>query len=238
MEIGIQSFSEQVLKKNNRHYEKSAVEDAIKNLRKCGMPYGLQLLYGLDGETEQSFFQSVDEALSYHPRTLRLYPIMVLENTELAKRYEEGQYTPPSANSIIRVGAYVYSQCIKKEVSLIRVGLYPEECMQSQSVAGFFHPCFLTVMESYFFYKTLITEILENNYDTLIEINCPKRFIHGIAGYEAFNIKKIRELCKFKVKLIANDTEDCIVLKTKEEEQKFLIIELIESYQKKVIKCI
>lgn len=236
VEIGIQSFSEAVLRKNHRFYTLQKVEEGIFNLKKMNMAFGLQLLYGLAGETEKSMVQSIDKALSYRPQTLRFYPLLVLKDTLLATWYEEGTFNPPEAKSVVKIGAYAYGACLAQGVTLIRVGLYPSESMLKHCVAGFFHPAYRALMESYFFKKSLV-DSWQNPF-CLHKITAPPAFFHGMVGYEAYNLKQLRAQNPIPLKAGFNHTLDEFIFEGQREKQIFRLATLIEVYREKVMVCI
>jgi len=238
VELGIQSFSEDVLIKNKRFYGNGIVEKSIESLKRNKMNFGLQLLYGLLGETKEIAYASICKAMEYKPKTLRLYPIIVLEHTLLAECYKNKTYFPPTKEEVIEVGAFAYAMCIRHNVELIRVGLYPEDSMLNHRVAGYFHPAYKTLMETFLF-KEVIKKLLMDNKNNFISIGIPKPFFNGFVGYKGSNLKLIREKNSNIKVLMLSDKEDEIKIITKDFYTiVYNIYDLINDYLEKVMKCI
>jgi hypothetical protein len=63
--------------------------DGIAHVERHRIPWELQLIFGLPGETRASFRRSLDFAMSLDPPQLAVYPLMVLPGTELWRRARE-----------------------------------------------------------------------------------------------------------------------------------------------------
>ena len=85
--LGVQSFnnSEIVLSKRKNLSEISI--KAIESLRKIGIPnVVIDLMIGIEGQTIQSFEDSVKEAIEIRPETVELYALGLMPQTGLGKR--------------------------------------------------------------------------------------------------------------------------------------------------------
>jgi oxygen-independent coproporphyrinogen-3 oxidase len=62
------------------------VEAALGRIRDAGVPVlNIDLIYGIDGQTEQSWQRSLDAALAWRPEELYLYPLYVRPLTGLGR---------------------------------------------------------------------------------------------------------------------------------------------------------
>lgn len=85
--IGIQSFLEHEANAAGRPQQRATVEQALTTIRDMGFPtLNIDLIYGLPGQTVQSWLESLRIALSYQPEELYLYPLYVRPLTGLARR--------------------------------------------------------------------------------------------------------------------------------------------------------
>lgn len=97
--IGVQSFDEQEVKAVGRGQKTALVETALSNIREAGIPsLNIDLMYGLPGQTVESWLGSLKTALKYSPEELYLYPLYVRPLTGLAHS--------PKAWDDIRVACY------------------------------------------------------------------------------------------------------------------------------------
>jgi len=71
----------------------------IEHLKAHEIEFELQLIYGLPGETTESFRRSLEFAVSLDPPKLAVFPLMVLPGTELWRKADvlglEYEPTPP-----------------------------------------------------------------------------------------------------------------------------------------------
>src|SRR5262249_32068878 len=63
--------------------------DGVGHVTRYGIPWELQLIFGLPGETRESFRRSLNFAMSLDPPQLAVYPLMVLPGTELWRKARE-----------------------------------------------------------------------------------------------------------------------------------------------------
>jgi radical SAM superfamily enzyme YgiQ (UPF0313 family) len=89
VQIGLQSSSPQVLKLNGRSFDYRKFAAGLTLLNKNGVVFGLDLIYGLPGDTLAGFRKSVDFALSFSPNHLDVFPLAVLPGTSLRRRGAE-----------------------------------------------------------------------------------------------------------------------------------------------------
>ena len=89
LQIGLQSADENVLKKVNRPFNKKLFVKNIGILNQEGVTFGLDLIYGLPGETFASFCQGINFAASLYPNNLEIFCLSVLPGTDLFDRAKE-----------------------------------------------------------------------------------------------------------------------------------------------------
>lgn len=83
--IGVQSFVESEARAAVRPQRRGEVEAALGRIRAAGVPIlNIDLIYGIDGQTERSWRASLDAALAWRPEELYLYPLYVRPLTGLA----------------------------------------------------------------------------------------------------------------------------------------------------------
>lgn len=99
LQIGLQSTNEETLKLVNRPFDKNKFCKGLRILNEEGITFGLDLIYGLPGESFGSFRNGIDFAISQYPNNLEIFCLSVLPGTDLFDRaknlgliYED---TPP-----------------------------------------------------------------------------------------------------------------------------------------------
>jgi oxygen-independent coproporphyrinogen III oxidase len=87
--IGVQSFIDAEVQATQRRQTCEQVLAALHRIREAGFPtLNLDLIYGLPGQTVDSWLHSIRTALQFHPEELYLYPLYVrpLTGLELSDR--------------------------------------------------------------------------------------------------------------------------------------------------------
>jgi len=85
--MGVQSFVEAEARAAGRPQSTAAVEAGLDAIRSFGFPtLNVDLIYGLPGQTTDSFLHSLRAALVFRPEELYLYPLYVRPLTGLGKR--------------------------------------------------------------------------------------------------------------------------------------------------------
>ncbi|MFJ9824176.1 STM4012 family radical SAM protein [Streptomyces sp. NPDC101160] len=86
LSIGVQSFVEAEARAAVRPQRRADVEAALGRIRETGVPVlNIDLIYGIDGQTEESWRRSLDAALAWRPEELYLYPLYVRPLTGLGR---------------------------------------------------------------------------------------------------------------------------------------------------------
>ena len=87
LSMGVQSFNETELKKLKRRPGLGIVVGALENIVEAGFPqFNLDLIYGIEGQTVESFMRSLNTALTYRPNELFIYPLYVRSGTRINVR--------------------------------------------------------------------------------------------------------------------------------------------------------
>lgn len=83
LQIGLQSSNPEALKLVNRPSDLKGFSKKIGLLNDAGIVFGLDLMYGLPGDSLSTFRASLDYALSLYPNNLEIFRLAVLPGTAL-----------------------------------------------------------------------------------------------------------------------------------------------------------
>lgn len=89
LQVGLQSAHPEVLRGMNRPFDRDRFEHALHLLASEGVTYGLDLIYGLPGDSYRGFCDSLGFALEHAPNQLDIFPLAVLPGTTVHARQQE-----------------------------------------------------------------------------------------------------------------------------------------------------
>ncbi len=88
LQVGLQSAHPEVLAHVNRTIDPVKYAKKIALLNQAGAIFGLDLIYGLPGDTPDGFQESLNYALSLQPNHLDIFPLAVIPGTALYDQAE------------------------------------------------------------------------------------------------------------------------------------------------------
>ena len=148
IELGAQSMSDKVLSMNNRGHDSECVVKASQLIRSYGFELGLQMMTGMYGSDDETDIATAEKIIALSPDTVRIYPTIVIENTQLCDLYREGRYIPPSLESAVDLCSKLLLMFESKGIRVIRLGLHSGGNVEETYVAGVYHPAFRELCES------------------------------------------------------------------------------------------
>lgn len=166
IELGVQSFDDRVLQLSNRGHDSAVVYEAASLIQDYRFTLGIQLMIGLPGDSLESCLFSAQETVKIKPQLARLYPTIVIEDTELMKQYRQGIYTPLPLEKAVNITKEMYLILQQSGIKIIRVGLKSSDLIQKngQIIGNTFHPAFRQLVEG-----QIAREMLEKQLITLLE---------------------------------------------------------------------
>ncbi|GHH25133.1 STM4012 family radical SAM protein [Streptomyces lanatus] len=97
LSLGIQSFIDSEARAAVRPQRRADVEAALARIRDTAIPVlNIDLIYGIDGQTEQTWQRSLDAALAWRPEELYLYPLYVRPLTGLDRHRADAEGPDPA----------------------------------------------------------------------------------------------------------------------------------------------
>lgn len=195
IELGVQSMSEKVLKLSKRGHAAEDVVKASKLIVEEGLELGHQIMLGLPGSTLDDEMETARMAKELGATQVRIYPVIVLDGTELAKLWSLKKYKPLTEEEAAKRAALLLRYFRSNHISVIRCGLHPsEELMEGRKVlAGPFHPAFRQKAESLMF-EWMLQRLFENRPSDILKVTFnpdDEGAVYGFLGSNAEIIKKI-----------------------------------------------
>ncbi len=158
VELGAQSMDDEVLKANRRGHTAKQVEAACETLKRHGFELGLQMMTGLYRSTDADSIETAKKIIELKPATVRIYPTVVMKNTELARLAENGLYTPQTPEQAAELGSILIPMFEQAGIKIIRFGLHSGGGVEGENLGGAWHPALRELAESRIFYNKILEE--------------------------------------------------------------------------------
>lgn len=194
IEIGAESFVDDVLLAARRGHAAADIDAAAATVKKYGFACGLHLMAGLPGDTAEGFDYSLHKTIELRPDTVRIHPVLVFNETLLAEEFRGGRYKPLSLTEAVALCRRAWEKLSVAGIRVVRMGVQatPEMRQSGSIVAGPFHPAFGSlVLSSVFYHHTL---------DLLKSVSTGAKTIHFAlskqdeSDFRGLNNQNIREI--------------------------------------------
>ncbi len=123
IELGVQSMDDNVLKKSKRGHTSLDVIRASRLIKMFGFSLGHQIMIGLPSSTIKTECETIKKSLALGIEDLRIYPVYVINPTELYEMYKNKEYKPLTLKDATNRTYLVLKECLKSNVRIIRIGL-------------------------------------------------------------------------------------------------------------------
>ena len=195
IELGAQSMDDRVLTLNRRGHTADDVRRASRLIKDSGFELGLQMMTGLYGDTEEGAIFTARELIKLGPKTVRIYPTVVLEGTELADLYSVGKYEPETLDGAVKTCAKLLPMFEKAGIKVIRLGLHSGGNVEDGYIAGAYHPAFRELVEGQIYFEKAIEKLsqFEGGNDHTYKIFVNPKEISKMTGQKRQNIVQLKD---------------------------------------------
>lgn len=207
IELGVQSMDDEVLLSSKRGHTAEDVKKASLLIKENGFVLGHQLMCGLPKSTFEKEEYSIKESLKLKPDIIRIYPVYVLEDSELYDMYKRRRYKPLELEEVLIRATMMYKECVKQGVNVIRVGLQTTEeiSQKNAKIAGpvcdnyrerILSRIMLEQIEKEFEKRHLDNKIDRNKEKkkiTILKLIAPSKQINYVVGNNQCNKKYLEE---------------------------------------------
>ncbi len=202
IELGAQSMCDDVLIANNRGHNSEDVINASQLIKEYNFSLGLQMMTGLYKSDYQKDIYTAHKIADLKPDTVRIYPTVIMENTELGNLFKSGKYNSLTFEETVDLCAELIIFFESRNIDIIRLGLHESESLKNDMIGGVYHPAFKEICENRIFLKKAVS-ILDNNInsDTVKFIVSPKS-ISKFKGQKKYNINYLER--KYNIKILTD----------------------------------
>lgn len=188
------------------------IKKASKLIRRNRFKLGLQMMIGMQDATRLDDLNTAKDFAKLKPKQIRIYPFLVMKNTDFAKEYAKGEYEPITLGQAIercKECIYLFQQ---KKIENICIGIQNTEEMQnfkkdkSNLVAGPYHPEFAKLVEDSIWYDSIVEKIKKVNVKVKeIKVKVNSKNVDNVIGYKKENLQKMKETYHVDIIVEADD---------------------------------
>jgi len=195
IELGVQSMSDDVLRASRRGHTARDVENASRMINAEGFILGHQMILGLPSSAKEDEYFTARRARELGARQVRIYPMLVMEGTELADLWRAGRYMPLSEEEALERSARLIIFFGAAGIKVIRCGLHPSEGILSGAdlLAGPFHPAFRQKAEGLIF-ALMLGHIGEDRGSDITSLAINPSDESAFFGFEKKNVPAIERI--------------------------------------------
>jgi histone acetyltransferase (RNA polymerase elongator complex component) len=159
IELGIPTFNNKILSQLNRRHTAQDLSSTHTALVKEGFQVALQFMVGLPDETMSDIQTTVQNMIRLKPHYIRIYPLIILEDTDLGGKYKEHKYLPVPFEEALDRTVFLYLHALKHGIKVIKMGLTENEIIKEKILAGQYHPAYGYMVKSRAFYLAIIAKL-------------------------------------------------------------------------------
>ena len=194
IELGAQSTNDEILKQCKRGHTYNDIVEASQTILSEGITLGLQMMIGLPSSKEEHDLQTAKDIVNLGARETRIYPCIVVKDTELAAMYKSGEYEALSIEEAVRRSSKLYSYFTENNIKVLRIGLHTSDELDNEAyVAGPYHKNFAEMVFSNIWKEKLRCLDPETLRSKDIIINVPESQINHAIGWKGENKKLLSE---------------------------------------------
>lgn len=194
IELGAQSTNDMVLHKCGRGHTFKDIETASQIIVNEGITLGLQMMLGLPFDSFENDMQTAHDIVRLGAKETRIYPCIVVKDTELEKLYNNGEYKPLTLDDAVEQSATLYEYFNENDVKVLRIGLHTSEDLDGAAyVAGPYHKNFAEMVYSRIWGRKF--DKIDKKSDEIV-IEVPESQLNHAIGYKGENKKKLGQRFK------------------------------------------
>ena len=197
VEIGAQSFVDDVLQFAQRGHNAADTVNAVTLLKKGHFQTSLHLMAGLPHDTEDGFVYSLEKTIELKPEMVRIHPVVVFSGTALADEFAQGNYQPLQLSEAVNLCALARKKLSAAGIRVIRAGLQWTKEMETAGavLAGPLHPAFGSLVLAAIYYDQTMKLLEQIPGETKeIRFKLHNQDVSSFRGWCSSNMTAIKKL--------------------------------------------
>ena len=210
VELGAQSMDEEVLRLSGRGHTAEDVRRAARLVKDAGLELILQMMTGLPGDSPEKSLYTARELIALQPDGVRIYPTVIVRDTELYGLWQRGEYREHSVEDAVELCARLLPLFEEAGIPVIRLGLNPtEELSSGEAAAGAYHPALGELVKSRMLLHRAEELLQGAKPGSHIRIGIDPRLLSQMIGQHGENRRKLTEAFSLG-SLAFVPVEDCL----------------------------
>ncbi|MBR6102841.1 MAG: radical SAM protein [Ruminococcus sp.] len=189
IELGAQSLDDRVLAMNERGHTREDVINASRLIQKNHFELGLQMMVGLYGSSRTAEWDTINIICALKPDTVRIYPVVILNNTRLGELFLSGVYKPFDFDEAVEITSHAMLRFESEGIRVIKVGLHASQLVEQDMLGGFYHPAFRELCEAVIYRKLIEAELAKHKDIVSAQFSVPGRELSKALGQKKSNIR-------------------------------------------------
>lgn len=211
IELGIQSTDDKVLCLCRRGHTAKATETASELIKAHGFTLVGQMMTSLPGSSPESERKTAEDMVKFGVDAVRIYPLVVFENTPLAEMMRNGFYHPSCREDTISRAASLLAFFAEKNIPVLRIGLQASEALAdpTQAIGGWYSPSLGEEVRSAVYLMKILSEIGNRDpKNQSLTVFCPPGAVSQVIGKKKCNLFELQK--RFQPASIAVRESDAI----------------------------
>ncbi len=193
IELGSPTFNDRILGLLQRGHTKEDLISTYRFLRDEGFQVGLQVMVGLPEERPDDLRETVLSVTSLAPSFIRIYPLVVIEDTPLFQLYQEGRFLPDPLETAVAKAAYIYVNAWKQGIRTIKMGLTENEVLKEKVASGPYHPAFGYLVKSEAFYLAIVRKSEKAGFSGSVRVLLHPSDAAHLFGNKRTNVSRLKD---------------------------------------------
>ncbi len=189
IELGVQSFDDQVLFLSNRGHNASQTLDACRLVKENGFSLGIQLMIGLPGDSKETAFQSALKTVEIRPDFIRIYPTVILEGSQLADMFRNDTYSPLGTKEAVEIAKEMVRLFDLEKIPVIRIGLKStDNICTATDLSNAYHPAFRQLVEGALAFEDVEEQLRQIDLrEGTVQLSTHPKSFSNLIGHKGIN---------------------------------------------------
>ena len=141
-----------------------------------------------------------EKEIKINPQFVRIYPTIVIKNTELENLYKNGDFTPLTLEESIQITVKMLRLFNYHKIKVIKIGLH-SEISKNDIVAGPFHQSFGEIVKGELLLDSIIADFYKNQL-----IKTSSKNLSLVLGHNQRLLNKVKNIIKKdKIKILIDN---------------------------------